>query len=65
MNIDGIEYPDVKEVTEVRVLRSRRGFYHGREAITDWSHGGYVPFDRCSGYFDTPEEARNALEQRP
>ncbi|AQT87036.1 hypothetical protein ERICIV_04616 (plasmid) [Paenibacillus larvae subsp. larvae] len=63
MIIDGIEYEDVLEITERRVLRSAAGFYIGRLVKMSWSDGNFLPFDRQSGYFRKEIDAQAALER--
>jgi len=50
-------------ISEYRVLKSAAGYYVGqgyREA--EWEDGMYfLPWNRCSGYFESEEQARCAL----
>ncbi|ERM19682.1 hypothetical protein [Brevibacillus laterosporus] len=62
MRIDGIEYTEVLEITDYQVMCSNAGFYIGRSAITTYSNGDYVPFDRLSGYYPSQKDAEQSAE---
>jgi hypothetical protein len=53
-------------ISEYRVMRSAAGWYVGqgyREA--EWGDDGmyFLPYDRCSGYYETEEQALDMLKQ--
>jgi hypothetical protein len=53
-------------ISEYRVMRSAAGWYVGqgyREA--EWGDDGmyFLPYDRCTGYYETEEQALDMLKQ--
>jgi hypothetical protein len=53
-------------ISEYRVMRSAAGWYVGqgyREA--EWGDDGmyFLPYDRCTGYYETEQQALDMLKQ--
>lgn len=58
---DGIDYPEVIDVSDIKVCKSAAGYYIGHLAKVTYSDSE-LPFSGHSGYFKIESDARKYLE---